>query len=58
VPCSTRIHPGDVRGCDDLILEAVDLEGGMGDAKPFTQDVLDRIDDLGRLLDGLAPSDR
>src|SRR6267378_1315570 len=57
-PWSAGTHPGDVRRRDDLILETVDLEGGMGDAKPLTQNPLDRIHDLGRLLDRLAPGDR
>src|SRR5207249_1796082 len=51
------IHPGDVRGRDDLVLQAVDLEGGMGNLKPFSQTLLDSVHDPRCLLDGLVPSD-
>src|SRR5437762_12884314 len=51
------IHPGDVRGRDDLVLQAVVLEGGMGNLKPFALTLLDGAHDPRCLRDRLGPSD-
>src|SRR6267143_2254539 len=52
------VHPGDVPRRDDLVLEVVDLERGMGNVKPISQSLLDGLHDPGCLLDRGVPGDR
>src|SRR5438034_6709981 len=52
------VHPGDVPWRDDLVLEVVDLERGVGNVKPISQSLLDGLHDPGCLLDRGVPGDR
>src|SRR2546421_13085704 len=52
------VHPGDVPRRDDLVLEVVDLERGVGNVKPISQSLLDGLHDPGCLLDRGVPGDR
>src|SRR5205823_15052460 len=51
------IDPGDLPRGDDLVLEAVHLEGGMRDAEALPQPAFGHLDDAGGLLDGRVSRD-